>query len=45
LYSKFLIKKALEGFVDFKGEGQLINTVKYAHDLVLLGETKWCYRA
>jgi hypothetical protein len=36
LYSKCFIKKALEGFGDFKIGGQIIHTVKYADDLVLL---------
>ena len=36
LYSECLIKEALEGFGDFKIGGQIINTLKYADDLVLL---------
>ena len=36
LYSECLTKKALEGFGDFKIGGQIIHTVKYADDLVLL---------
>jgi hypothetical protein len=36
LYSEYLTKKALEGFGDFKIGGQVICTVKYADDLVLL---------
>jgi hypothetical protein len=36
LYSKYLTKEALEGFGDFIIEGQVIRTVKYADDLVLL---------
>jgi hypothetical protein len=36
LYSKCLTKEALEGFGDFKIGGQIIHTVKYADDLVLL---------
>jgi hypothetical protein len=35
LYSEYLTKEALEGFGDFK-IGQVIRTVKYADDLVLL---------
>jgi hypothetical protein len=35
LYSEYLTKEALEGFGDFK-IGQVIHTVKYADDLVLL---------
>jgi hypothetical protein len=37
LCSKFLTKQALEGFGDFK-IGQVIRTVKYADDLVLLAK-------
>jgi len=36
LYRKCLTKEALEGFGDFKIGGQIIHTVKYADDLVLL---------
>jgi hypothetical protein len=36
LYSEYLTKEALEGFGDFKIGGQVIRTVKYADDLVLL---------
>jgi len=36
LHSKYLTKKALEGFGDFKVGGQEIRTVIYADDLVLL---------
>ena len=32
------IKEALEGFGDFKIGGQIIHTVKYADDLVLLAK-------
>jgi hypothetical protein len=35
LYSEYLTKESLEGFGDFK-IGQVIRTVKYADDLVLL---------
>jgi hypothetical protein len=35
LYSEYLTKEVLEGFGDFK-IGQVIGTVKYADDLVLL---------
>jgi hypothetical protein len=38
LYSKCLTKEALEGFGDFKIRGQIIHTVKYADDLVLLAK-------
>jgi hypothetical protein len=36
LHSEYLNKEALEGFGDFKIEGQVIRTVEYADDLVLL---------
>jgi hypothetical protein len=36
LYSEYLNKEALEGFGDFKIGGQVIRTVKYSDDLVLL---------
>jgi hypothetical protein len=36
LYSEYLTKEALEGCGDFKIGGQVIRTVKYAADLVLL---------
>jgi hypothetical protein len=36
LYCEYLTKEALEGFGDFKIGGQVIRTVKYAEDLVLL---------
>jgi hypothetical protein len=36
LYSEYLTKEALEGFGDFKIGGQIIHTMKYADDLVLL---------
>jgi hypothetical protein len=36
LYSEYLTKEAHEGFRDFKIGGQVIHTVKYAADLVLL---------
>jgi len=38
LYGECLTKKALEGFGDFKICGQIIHTVKYADDLVLLAK-------
>jgi hypothetical protein len=37
-YSENLTKKALEGLGDFKIGGQIIQTVKYADDLVLLAK-------
>jgi hypothetical protein len=36
LYSEYLTKKPLEGFGDFRVGGQVICTVNYAEDLVLL---------
>jgi hypothetical protein len=36
VYSKYPTQVALEGFGDFKIGGQVICTVKYADDLVLL---------
>jgi hypothetical protein len=44
VYSKYLTKEALEGFGDKMGR-QVIRTVKYADDLVLLARKYWCYRA
>jgi hypothetical protein len=38
LYSEHLTKEALEGFGVFKIVGQVIGTVKYADDLVLLAK-------
>ena len=38
LYSERLTKKALEGFGDFEIGGQIIHTLKYADDLVLLAK-------
>ena len=40
LYSDYLTKEALEGFGDFKITGQVIYTVKYAYDFVLLAKEK-----
>ena len=37
IYSEYLAKESLEGFGDFK-IGQVIRTVKYADDPVLLGK-------
>jgi len=37
LYSQYLAKESLEGFGDFK-IGQVIRTVKYTDDRVLLGK-------
>jgi len=44
LYNECLAKEALEGFGDFKIGGQIIHTVKYADDLVLLAKEEKCYR-
>jgi hypothetical protein len=38
LYSEYLTKEALEGLGDFKVGGQIIHTVKYADDFVLLAK-------
>ena len=38
LYSECLTKEALEGFGDFKIGRQIINSLKYADDLVLLAK-------
>jgi hypothetical protein len=38
LYSKYLTKEALKGFGDLKIGGQVICTVKYADELVLLAK-------
>jgi hypothetical protein len=38
LYNECLSKEALEGFGDFKISGQIIHTVKYSDDLVLLAK-------
>jgi hypothetical protein len=38
LYSEFLIKEALDGLGDFKIEGKIIQTVKYADDLVIMAK-------
>ena len=38
LYSECLTKEALKGFGDFKIGGQIIITLKYADDLVLLAK-------
>jgi hypothetical protein len=38
LYNECLTGEALEGFGDFKIGGQIINSVKYGDDLVLLAK-------
>jgi hypothetical protein len=38
LYSEYLTKEALEGVGDFKIGGEVIRTVKYADDLVVLAK-------
>ena len=38
LYSEYLTKEALEGLGGFRIGGQIIHTVKYADDLVLLAK-------
>ena len=37
-YSEFLTKEALDGLGDLKIGGQIIHTVKYADDLVLMAK-------
>jgi hypothetical protein len=38
LYSQCLTKETLDGLGDFKTGGQIIQTVKYADDLVLMAK-------
>jgi hypothetical protein len=38
MYSEYCSQEALEGFGDFKIEGQVICTVKYTDEFVLLAE-------
>ena len=38
LYSEYLAKKALDGLGDFNIGGKIIQTVKYADDLVLMAK-------
>ena len=38
LYSEYLAKEALDGLEDFNFGGQIIQTVKYADDLVLMAK-------
>jgi len=38
LYSKCLTKEALDGLGDFNIRGQIIQTVKYADDLVIMAK-------
>jgi hypothetical protein len=45
LYSECVTQEALEGLGDFKVGGQIISTVRYADDLVLLAKGKQYYRA
>jgi len=40
LYSECLTKEALDGLGDFNIGGQIIQTVKYADDLVLMAKEK-----
>jgi hypothetical protein len=42
-YSKCLNKEALEGFGDLKIVGQVIHSMKYVDDFVLLSKEEWCY--
>jgi hypothetical protein len=45
LYSEHLTKKLLEVFGDFRMRGQVIRTVKYADDLVLLAKEETLLQA
>jgi hypothetical protein len=38
LYSEYVTQEALEGLSDFKVGGQIIRTVRYVDDLVLLAK-------
>jgi hypothetical protein len=38
LYSEYLTKEIVDGLGDFKVGGQIIQTVKYADDFVLMGK-------
>ena len=38
LYSEYLTKEALDGLEDFNIGGQIIHTVKYADDLVIMAK-------
>ena len=38
LYNEYITKEALEGFGDFSLGGQVIRTVKYAYDPVLVAK-------
>jgi hypothetical protein len=40
LYSEYLTKEALQGFGDLKVRREVICTVKYADDLLLLAKEK-----
>ena len=40
LYSECLTKEALDGLGDFNIGGQIIHTVKYADDLVIMAKTE-----
>ena len=44
LYSECLAKEALDGLGDFNNGGQIIQTVKYADDLVLLAKEETVLR-
>ena len=45
LYSECLTKEALDGLGDFNIGGQIIQTMKYADDLVLMDKKKRCFKA
>jgi hypothetical protein len=44
LYSECLTEEALKVFGNFKIDGQISHTAKYADGLVLLAKEKGCYR-
>jgi hypothetical protein len=45
VYTEYVTKEPLEGFDDFKIGIQVIRTVKYANDFLLLARKKRCYKA
>jgi hypothetical protein len=42
VYREYITKEAIEGFEDFKIGGQVIHSVKYSDDLMVLAK-KWYY--
>jgi hypothetical protein len=45
LYNEYLAKEALDGLGDINMGGKIVQTVKYADDLVLMAKEKRYYRA